>query len=415
MLKENEVESYAYGAYGNPVELLVTQDILSSGPLYTGKEFDSRTRTYYFGARFFDPDLGVWLTPDPAGQYANAYGTGGDLINLVDLYGLWEVGLLISFGYTSEGGFSLGYGLGAKDIGVDGLNVNAFLGTSYSLRNGEKTSSISFGLDVCAGLCAGFDLSYVKNGNFESTNISGLIGAGVPFANAGSEFGRNDYYWNGRQYGGDYYQGFFISLANIKFSRGHSYGRGTIQSGIYTRVGGYGIGYNDHSKYGSNYSAQGTLASISLMDGNVDYIGEKLVKSLLEWEPKDPAKVEYSATGFIQELTGTTWCGSGGWGSTAGETNGGCARHDAGYRAVEGVEGGAVTAFLNTSIPITTEDIMLAFTANSAIKNEPWAGSLVGGLFTIISVYKTGVILAKDFFYYNNLTQNPTSFHRGQF
>jgi hypothetical protein len=46
-------------AYGNPVELLVTQDILSSGPLYTGKEFDSRTRTYYFGARFFDdsPDV----------------------------------------------------------------------------------------------------------------------------------------------------------------------------------------------------------------------------------------------------------------------------------------------------------------------------------------------------------------------
>jgi RHS repeat-associated protein len=71
-------------AYGNPVELLVTQNILSSGPLYTGKEFDSRTRTYYFGARFFDADLGVWLTPDPAGQFLNPYSFGGSPVNGVD-------------------------------------------------------------------------------------------------------------------------------------------------------------------------------------------------------------------------------------------------------------------------------------------------------------------------------------------
>ena len=33
--------------------------------LLSGKEWDEESRMYYFGARFYDPEVGVWLTPDP--------------------------------------------------------------------------------------------------------------------------------------------------------------------------------------------------------------------------------------------------------------------------------------------------------------------------------------------------------------
>jgi RHS repeat-associated protein len=51
---------------------------------WTGKEFDDKLKLYYFGARFFDPELGMWLGPDPAGQFFNPYSYGGDGLNYVD-------------------------------------------------------------------------------------------------------------------------------------------------------------------------------------------------------------------------------------------------------------------------------------------------------------------------------------------
>jgi len=36
------------------------------------------------GARWYDPELGLWLTPDPAGQFFNPYAYGGDPVNFVD-------------------------------------------------------------------------------------------------------------------------------------------------------------------------------------------------------------------------------------------------------------------------------------------------------------------------------------------
>ena len=37
------------------------------------------------GARYYDPVLGIWLSPDPARQFSNPYnGMGGDPVNGVD-------------------------------------------------------------------------------------------------------------------------------------------------------------------------------------------------------------------------------------------------------------------------------------------------------------------------------------------
>ena len=45
-------------------------ETLSPRYLFTGKELDSATGYYYFGARYYDPRLGQWISPDPAlGRY----------------------------------------------------------------------------------------------------------------------------------------------------------------------------------------------------------------------------------------------------------------------------------------------------------------------------------------------------------
>ena len=48
---------------------------------------DNRARNEkwtYFGSRYFDPFFGMWMSPDPAGQFANPYSYGGDPVNFVD-------------------------------------------------------------------------------------------------------------------------------------------------------------------------------------------------------------------------------------------------------------------------------------------------------------------------------------------
>lgn len=45
----------------------------------------------YFGARFYDPVLGIWLTPDAYREFNNPYGRSGDPINNIDRDGNCEL------------------------------------------------------------------------------------------------------------------------------------------------------------------------------------------------------------------------------------------------------------------------------------------------------------------------------------
>jgi len=54
-------------------------------PKFTGKEYDSNSELYYFGARYYNADLGRFLTPDPAQQYFSPYVYGnGDPLSGTD-------------------------------------------------------------------------------------------------------------------------------------------------------------------------------------------------------------------------------------------------------------------------------------------------------------------------------------------
>lgn len=52
---------------------------------FTGKEYDSDTGLYYYGARYYDPIIGRFISPDPSRQFASPYlYCGNNPVNVVD-------------------------------------------------------------------------------------------------------------------------------------------------------------------------------------------------------------------------------------------------------------------------------------------------------------------------------------------
>ena len=79
--------AYDYYPYGSTVEISRAPE--DEGKRWQGKEEDWPIRKLYFGARYYDPFFAMWMSPDPAGQFANPYSYGGDPVNYVDLNGEW--------------------------------------------------------------------------------------------------------------------------------------------------------------------------------------------------------------------------------------------------------------------------------------------------------------------------------------
>ena len=73
--------AYDYRSFGEQLDLLVfTRKVTEN---FTGKELDDETQLDYFGARYLDPMLGMWISVDPARQFASPYLYAGNGMNPV--------------------------------------------------------------------------------------------------------------------------------------------------------------------------------------------------------------------------------------------------------------------------------------------------------------------------------------------
>ncbi|MFH1777024.1 MAG: RHS repeat-associated core domain-containing protein [Candidatus Omnitrophota bacterium] len=85
----NVVQTYDYDAFGNVVS---ETGSLTNEYQYKTKETSPNTGLVYFGARYFDPTIGRFITPDPLDMIdgPNMYlYCGNDPVNLLDEYGLF--------------------------------------------------------------------------------------------------------------------------------------------------------------------------------------------------------------------------------------------------------------------------------------------------------------------------------------
>ncbi len=80
-----------YLSYGSQKKLKVGGTDVN--PTFTGKELEVVTGLYAFGARWYDPELGSFMSPDPVRQFANPYSYGpNDPMNGTDPTGMvWDI------------------------------------------------------------------------------------------------------------------------------------------------------------------------------------------------------------------------------------------------------------------------------------------------------------------------------------
>ena len=87
------IESYSYSAFG---EALFESSLIPWR--FSSKRFDEESGFIYFGRRYYDPETGRWVTPDPIGREGGpnlyAYVLNSPLTH-IDLYGLF--GLVTHF------------------------------------------------------------------------------------------------------------------------------------------------------------------------------------------------------------------------------------------------------------------------------------------------------------------------------
>lgn len=77
--------AYDYRSYGEKIDLTVPTDKVTEN--FTGKELDDETELGYWGARYLDLMLGLWISVDPKRQFSSPYlyaGNGFNPVNVVD-------------------------------------------------------------------------------------------------------------------------------------------------------------------------------------------------------------------------------------------------------------------------------------------------------------------------------------------
>ena len=240
-IRANSLKSaFGYRPYGMSIDLArYTSD---GDERWQGKEFDGEHGKYYFGARFYDPFFGMWMSPDPAGQFANPYSYGGDPLNYIDPTGMWALGLGLVVGYDESHGWSFGIGAAAEfgNIGVNAaFSFNQDGSKSLSLSANASIPVFNTGLWINAGLA--FNLN-----SYTGTSLSrsgGVCYGASSAACAGVEVGEG-YSWDrsGGFNGMTVYAEAYVTYAGVRTSVGYEHGFfGAEGRGMYAGIGGYGL------------------------------------------------------------------------------------------------------------------------------------------------------------------------------
>lgn len=189
-------ENYAFGyrPYGTTVDLArYTSD---DDRRWQSKEFDGELEKYYFGARYFDPFFGLWMSPDPAGQFANSYSYGGDPVNFVDPNGEFAISsILIGAAIGAIIGGTVAYSncSGRDECGWEALNgagvggaagaVGGAAGAAFSGVSASAAGASGLSVAASGGAAAGSaGTSAAFAGGAVNGAISGFASSAVTYS-----------------------------------------------------------------------------------------------------------------------------------------------------------------------------------------------------------------------------------------
>ena len=280
--------AHAYYPYGSVEDL--SNDAPEDARRWQSKEFDGALGNYYFGARYYDPLLGLWMSPDPAGQFSNPYGYGGDPVNYVDPTGMWALGLGLVVGWDEEHGWQFGVGA-ALDLSksTSGNGFHANLMYTWNQDDSEGFNVSASGQYYC--FTAGLSYSY---NSYTGQTLSGNVGVcfGVKgIVCAGAEAG-GTLYWDhwGDFMGATAYAEFqanaFGGLASAAV--GYETGAGSVEGrGLFAGATVAGVHAEVSERDGRSLSFRGSVYYGSTDEGN-DFgaDGEHRKVSRLLWIPE---------------------------------------------------------------------------------------------------------------------------------
>ena len=146
--------SYTYDSFGN---LIASSGNIVNNFRYTGREFDAETNLYFYRARYFDPQIGKFLSEDPIGLGGNSlnfyeYAYNGPA-NWIDPTGLQQLGI----GIEVPAGRAVSNGV--LDPSDDPGHVIVFLKD----QSGQITNVLSFG--------PARNINIFNKGTFEKGNL----------------------------------------------------------------------------------------------------------------------------------------------------------------------------------------------------------------------------------------------------
>jgi RHS repeat-associated protein len=226
---------------------------------WQGKEFDEEHEKYYFGARYYDPFFGMWMSPDPANQFSNPYSYGGDPINYIDPTGLWAIGLGLVVGWDNKSGWSFGVGI-AADFGKVGANF------SYTFnQDGSKSFNLGVNVNLAFQTFVYLEINMglgLSMNSYSGTTLStnGAVCIGEAGACGGIETGGSLYWDRGGSFmGATVYAGVYASFGEgmARVSAGYEAGLfGMEGRGLYAGASAGGL-YAQYAQNGGwNYGFQ---------------------------------------------------------------------------------------------------------------------------------------------------------------
>ncbi|MEU2482542.1 RHS repeat-associated core domain-containing protein [Streptomyces sp. NPDC013130] len=149
-----KVNSYGYRPRG--VSRSTTSETVPQPYRFTGG-YQDPTGLYHFAARYYDPNIGRFTSPDPSGQEENPYlYAEGDPVNRIDPQGTLSFGGALEGLGKSSDLLNTGYAALQGDTRAAWASVAGWaVGTVAGLACGALTAGTGVGAAVAPAVCAG--------------------------------------------------------------------------------------------------------------------------------------------------------------------------------------------------------------------------------------------------------------------